>query len=60
MVKEFKFFRKQAERAERMAQAASDAEISQSFLNMAKAYRGQANVLKAKAKERAKTKKVER
>jgi len=61
MVKEFKFFRKQAEKAERMAQAASDAEISQSFLSMAKAYRGQANVLKAKAKERAKTKKkVER
>ena len=61
MVKEFKFFRKQAEKAESMAKAASDAEISQSFLSMAKAYRGQASVLKAKAKERAKTKKkVER
>ena len=48
MVKESKFFRKQAEKAERMAQAVSDAEISQSFLSMAKAYRGQANVLKAK------------
>jgi len=54
MVKEFKFFRKQAEKAERMAQAASDAEISQSFLSMAKAYRGQANVLKAKERPKAK------
>jgi hypothetical protein len=57
MVKEFKFFQKQAERAERMARAASDAEISQSFLGMAEAR--QANLLKAM--ERAKTKKkVER
>ena len=54
MVKEFKFFRKQAEKAESMAKAASDAEISQSFLSMAKAYRGQANVLKAKEKPKVK------
>jgi hypothetical protein len=54
MVKEFKFFRKQAEKAERMAQAASEAEISQNFLSMAKAYRGQANVLKAEEKAKAK------
>ena len=40
MVKEAKFFRKQAAKAERMARSASDAEISQSFLNMAKAYLG--------------------
>jgi hypothetical protein len=48
MVKESKFFRKQAEKAERMARAVSDAEISQSFMNMAKAYRSQADMLKTK------------
>jgi hypothetical protein len=48
MVKETKFFRKQAVKAERMALSVSDAEISQRFLNMAKAYRSQADVLKAK------------
>jgi hypothetical protein len=48
MVKETKFFRKQAVKAERMARIASDAEISERFLNMAKAYRSQADVLKAK------------
>ena len=48
MVKESKFFRKQADKAERMARAVSDAEISQSFLNMAAAYRSQADTLKTK------------
>ena len=33
-----------------MARSASDGEVSQSFLNMAKAYRSQAEVLKAKKK----------
>ncbi|MEH2515298.1 hypothetical protein V1279_000871 [Bradyrhizobium sp. AZCC 1610] len=50
MVKETKFFRKQAAKAERLARSASDPEISQNFLNMAKAYRSQADVLKAKKK----------
>ena len=50
MVKETKFFRKQAAKAERMAQAAPDPEISQRLLNMARAYRSQADVLKAKKK----------
>ena len=50
MVKESKFFRKQADKAERKAQAASDTEISQSFANLAKAYRSQAEALKAKRK----------
>jgi hypothetical protein len=54
MVKEAKFFRKQADKAERMARAASDLEVSQGFLNMAKAYRSQAEVLKAKRKSRKK------
>jgi hypothetical protein len=52
MAKEAKFFRKQAERAERMARAMSDAEVSQNFLNMANAYRGQADVLNAKEKSK--------
>jgi hypothetical protein len=50
MVKETKFFRKQAVKAERMARSVSDAEISERFLSMAKAYRSQADVLKAKKK----------
>jgi hypothetical protein len=50
MVKEAKFFRRQAAKAERMARSASDAEISERFLSMAKAYRSQADVMKAKKK----------
>ena len=50
MVNETKFFRKQAAKAERMARVASDAEMSKNFLNMAKAYRRQADMLKAKKK----------
>ena len=48
MVKETKYFRKQAAKAERMARTVSDAEIAERFLNMARAYRSQADVLKAK------------
>ena len=58
MVKEAKFFRKQAVKAERMAQSVSDAEISERFLNMASAYRSQADVLKAKKESRLKAKKL--
>ena len=50
MVKETKFFRKQADKAERMARSATDVEISQRYLNMARAYRSQAEILKAKKK----------
>jgi hypothetical protein len=50
MVKETKFFRKQADKAERMARSATDLEISQRYRNMARAYRTQADVLKAKKK----------
>jgi hypothetical protein len=35
MVKETKFFRKQAAKVERMALTVSDAEISERFVNMA-------------------------
>ena len=55
MVKEIKFLRKQAAKAERMARTASDAEISEGFLNMAKAYQRQADVLKAKKMARKKS-----
>ena len=50
MVKETKFFRKQGDKAERMARSATDVEISQRYLNLAQAYRKQAEVLKAKKK----------
>jgi hypothetical protein len=50
MVKETKFFRKQAKKAERMARAMSDVEAAQSLSNLATAYRKQADVLKAKRK----------
>ena len=49
MVKEAKFFRKQAAKAERRARSTSDPEISQSF--WAKAYRSQADVLKMAKKK---------
>jgi hypothetical protein len=47
---EVKFFREQADKAERMARASSDAELSRNLLNMANAYRSQADALKAKRK----------
>ncbi len=46
MIKETKFFRKQAEKAERMARAISDQEASQNLSNLAQAYRSQAAALK--------------
>ena len=49
-VKETKFFRKQADKAERIARLASDSEMSQQYQKMARAYRMQAEVLKAKKK----------
>ncbi|MBO4227574.1 hypothetical protein [Bradyrhizobium neotropicale] len=55
-MKEAKQFRKRAKRAKRIAQAVSDAEISETFLNLAKAYRSQADVLKAKEKLKPKQK----
>jgi hypothetical protein len=48
MVKETKFLRKQADKAERIAQAVTDVEISQRYMSMARAYRSQADILKAK------------
>jgi hypothetical protein len=57
MVKETKFFRKQAEKAERMALATSDEEASQSLSNLAQAYRSQADAL-SKNKKLKKSKKM--
>jgi hypothetical protein len=57
MVKEAKFFRRQAVRAETAARAAPDAEISQRLLAMAEGYRSQASLLK-KAKKKLKTAKI--
>jgi hypothetical protein len=50
MIKEAKFFRKQAEKAERMALATSDQEASQSLSNLAQAYRSQADALSTSKK----------
>ncbi|MEH2501537.1 hypothetical protein V1290_000348 [Bradyrhizobium sp. AZCC 1578] len=50
MVKETKFLRNQADKAERIAQAVTDVEISQRYMSMARAYRSQADILKAKRK----------
>jgi hypothetical protein len=55
MVKEAKFFRKQAEKAERMARATSDEEASQSLSNLAQAYRSQADALKRSKKPKKKS-----
>jgi hypothetical protein len=50
MVKEIKSLRKQADKAERIAQAVADVEMSQRYMSMARAYRSQADILKAKRK----------
>jgi hypothetical protein len=51
MVKEAKFLCRQAEKAERTVRAISDAETSEDLLNLAKAYRSQAQVLKMAKKK---------
>jgi hypothetical protein len=56
MVKETKFFRKQAEKAERMALATSDADASRSFSSLAQAYRSQADALKKSKRDQPGTK----
>ena len=60
MPNESKFFRKQAERAERMALAASGDETSRSLSSLANAYRSQADVLKQRNKLKKSKKKIER
>jgi hypothetical protein len=50
MVNETKFFRKQADRADRMARSLSDVDASQKLSALAQAYRSQAAVLKKSKK----------
>jgi hypothetical protein len=52
MVKATKFFRKQADKAERIARATTDEEVAQNLSNLALAYRSQADALK-KGKKKA-------
>ena len=52
MVKPIKYLRKQASKAEAAAQRISDEEVSGSFLAMARAYRSQAEILKAKRQQK--------
>jgi hypothetical protein len=58
MVKEVKFFRKQADKAERMARATADEETSQGLTNLAQAYRSQADALKRSKKLKTSGKKI--
>ena len=60
MIKETKFFRKQAEKAERMARATADEETSQSLTDLAMAYRSQADALKRSKKLKKQSKKTEK
>jgi hypothetical protein len=54
MIKETKFFRKQADKAEQMARVASDEETSRNLTNLASAYRSQAAALKKNEKKSGK------
>jgi hypothetical protein len=54
MVKEAKFYRKQAEKAERMSRALSDTEDAQNLSALARAYRSQADMLKKSKKPKNK------
>ena len=50
MSKEVKFFRKQADRAERKSRTAPVTEVAENLYNLAKAYRSQADTIKAQRK----------
>jgi hypothetical protein len=54
MVKEAKFFRKQAQKAERLSRALSDTEGVQNLHALAQAYRSQADMLKKSKKAKRK------
>ena len=54
MIREIKFFRKQAEKAERMSRVTSDEEASQNLANLGQAYRRQADALKKSEKKSGK------
>ena len=50
MTKEVKQLRRQAEKAERLANSVKNEEVSKSYANLADAYRAQADILKKKRK----------
>ena len=52
MIKQTKFFRKQADKAERMARIVPDDEASQSLSALAQAYRSRADLLKKSKKKK--------
>jgi hypothetical protein len=54
MVKETKFFRKQARKADAAAFRASDTELEADLRALAQAYRSQAEILKRKKDQKAK------
>ena len=51
-MKPIKYLRKQASKAEAAAQRVSEEEMSESFLALARAYRSQAEILKAKRQQK--------
>jgi hypothetical protein len=57
MVKPTKYFRKQAVKAEAAARREVDEDASESLLAMARGYRSQADILKAKRQQEMKTQK---
>jgi hypothetical protein len=54
MVKEAKFYRKQADQAERMSRSLPDAEAAENFSALARAYRSQADMIKKSKKAKKK------
>jgi hypothetical protein len=48
MIKEAKYLRKQADKAQRLSAIASDPDISRNLMNLASGYRAQAKILKKK------------
>jgi len=56
MVKESKFLRKQAQKAERQAETIADAEAAEDMRKLASAYRAQADVIRRAEKPKASAK----
>jgi hypothetical protein len=56
MTKEVKRLRKQAEKAERLANSVKDEEVSNSYADLAGAYRAQADILKKRKRCLARSK----
>jgi hypothetical protein len=52
MIKEAKYLRKQADKAQRLSAIATDPDISRNLMNLASGYRAQAKILKKKKPKR--------